>query len=589
MAVLSPLVLRAIIIFLASKNQNTAYGYGLAVLLFVMQIVQTFLVNGSFEKSMRFGYKLRISLIGMLYRKILVLSPLAVSQFTQGKIVNILTTDTYRMDLACQFFHMMESAVFQIILVSIILIKELGVSSLVGLGILFLTAPVQFWVMHKVQKDRTDANVYSDERVKLTQESMAGIRVIKAYAWEDSFLSLLFNLRRLELIHIRKFLLTRASIHGATQVVPTLSMIFSLIVYAELGNRLDPALVFATLGLFYTLRIPMLSLPSTLTAVVDASVSLMRVQELLQAQELDSAPTMLPAFGGEEVGSDGGTKSQSGSEKSGSSPESDSSDTLAECPVEDTRNSVVVDNATFVWEAMSDGVDAGVDKTEDLKKIKAAAAAAKAAGSVPHPITTFTMKDINLNLPRGSLTAIIGSVGSGKSSLLSGLVGEMRRTSGTVQFRGKVSYCAQQAWIQNATLKDNILFSSPYDEKKYADVLRACALERDLTVLPAGDMTEIGERGITLSGGQKQRVNIARALYSDGDIVLLDDPLSAVDAHVGRWLFEKCIRGAMAGKTRLLVTHQLHFLTGVDYVIVLDNGKVVEEGPFEECMAREGR
>ncbi|KAJ3036950.1 hypothetical protein HDV00_002198 [Rhizophlyctis rosea] len=599
MAVLSPLVLRSIIIFLASQNKDSGYGYGLATLLFLMQVVQSLLVNGSFERSMRFGHKLRIGLIGLLFRKVLVLSPLSVSKWGQGKIVNILTTDTYRMDISCQFFHMMESALLQIILVAIILIKELGISALVGLALLFLTAPLQFYVMHKVGEDRANANVHSDERVTLTQESIAGIRVIKAYAWEEPFLSLLYKLRKMELKHIRKFLLTRASIHGATQVVPTLAMIFTLICYVQLGNHLDPALTFATLGLFYTLRIPMLSLPSTLTNVVDAGVSLLRIQDLLQAGEVEGRPLMLPAFevGKEEEESEEVDEEESGggggvgvegrrrSGGSGSGESTDSSATLADgSPIPKLAGyAVEVDNATFVWEAMSDSLQTTTDDHEPIPKSKNPPPPPPAT-----PITTFTLPNITLNLPRGSLTAIIGPVGSGKTSLLSGLVGEMRRSSGSVTFHGRVSYCAQQAWIQNATLKDNILFSSPFDHEKYLSVLKACALERDLKVLPGGDLTEIGERGITLSGGQKQRVNIARALYSDGDVVLFDDPLSAVDAHVGRWLFEKCICGAMSDKTRVLVTHQLHFLTGVDYIIMLDGGQIVEEGTFEELMGRSG-
>ncbi|KAI8865339.1 P-loop containing nucleoside triphosphate hydrolase protein, partial [Ramicandelaber brevisporus] len=148
------------------------------------------------------------------------------------------------------------------------------------------------------------------------------------------------------------------------------------------------------------------------------------------------------------------------------------------------------------------------------------------------------------------------AVGSGKSSILGALVGEMKRVSGTIEFGGTIGYCTQTAWIQNATVRDNILFGQPFDEARYRQVVRVCALERDLQQLPDGDQTEIGERGINLSGGQKQRVNIARAVYHNPDIILFDDPLSAVDAHVGRHLFHECLRGEMLqGKTRVLVTH----------------------------------
>jgi len=202
--------------------------------------------------------------------------------------------------------------------------------------------------------------------------------------------------------------------------------------------------------------------------------------------------------------------------------------------------------------------------------------------------SSFALKDIDLHIPRGQLVAIVGAVGSGKSSILNALVGEMRKTKGSMEYGGTIGYCPQSAWIQNATVKDNILFGLPLDEARYQQVIKDCALERDIEILPDGDQTEIGERGINLSGGQKQRVNIARAVYFDADVVLLDDPLSAVDAHVGKYLFKHCILGALEGKTRVLVTHQLHVLPQVDYVICMKDGVIVERGTFHELMAKEG-
>ncbi|KAJ2992857.1 hypothetical protein HDV02_002822 [Globomyces sp. JEL0801] len=197
---------------------------------------------------------------------------------------------------------------------------------------------------------------------------------------------------------------------------------------------------------------------------------------------------------------------------------------------------------------------------------------------------TFKLSNINVSIPKGSLTAIVGTIGSGKSSFLNALVGDMNCKSGTVKLNGTISYCKQQAWIQNSTLRDNILFGNPYDEAKYQSVLNDCALARDLSILPAGDKTEIGENGINLSGGQKQRISIARAVYAETDIVLLDDPLSAVDSHVGRYLFEQCIQTKLAGTTRILVTHQLHFVSQVDSIILMDNGEMVAQGSYEELM-----
>ncbi|XP_078514474.1 ATP-binding cassette sub-family C member 2-like [Lissotriton helveticus] len=196
------------------------------------------------------------------------------------------------------------------------------------------------------------------------------------------------------------------------------------------------------------------------------------------------------------------------------------------------------------------------------------------------------IKDLNLKIAEGSLVAVVGQVGSGKSSLLSAILGEMEKLEGTVQRRGSVAYVSQQAWIQNAFLQQNILFGSSLNKHFYEKVLEACALLPDLEQLPYGDQTEIGERGVNLSGGQKQRVSLARAVYSDADIYLLDDPLSAVDVHVGKHLFEKLIgpTGLLRNKTRILVTHSLTVLPETDLIIVMEEGRITMMGTYEELL-----
>uniref|UniRef100_A0A8C1S8G4 ABC-type glutathione-S-conjugate transporter n=1 Tax=Cyprinus carpio TaxID=7962 RepID=A0A8C1S8G4_CYPCA len=201
-----------------------------------------------------------------------------------------------------------------------------------------------------------------------------------------------------------------------------------------------------------------------------------------------------------------------------------------------------------------------------------------------------TLDNINVMVPQGSLLAVVGHVGCGKTSLVSALLGEMEKQEGQISIRGSVAYVPQQAWIQNATLRDNILFGRPYVEQKYRCVLEACALTPDLEVLPGGDQTEIGEKGINLSGGQRQRVSLARALYSDADVYLLDDPLSAVDAHVAKHIFDKVIgpEGALKGKTRILVTHGISFLPQVDNILVMVDGRVSEMGSYQDLLKQNG-
>ncbi|KAL1226288.1 ABC transporter C family member 4 [Cardamine amara subsp. amara] len=194
------------------------------------------------------------------------------------------------------------------------------------------------------------------------------------------------------------------------------------------------------------------------------------------------------------------------------------------------------------------------------------------------------LKEINFKVKKGELTAIVGTVGSGKSSLLASVLGEMHRISGQVRVCGSTGYVAQTSWIQNGTVQDNILFGLPMVREKYNEVLNVCCLDADLQMMEFGDQTEIGERGINLSGGQKQRIQLARAVYQECDIYLLDDVFSAVDAHTGSDIFKKCVRGALKGKTILLVTHQVDFLHNVDCILVMREGRIVESGKYDELV-----
>eukprot|EP00028_Trichosphaerium_sp_Am-I-7-wt_P005430 CAMPEP_0168519036 /NCGR_PEP_ID=MMETSP0405-20121227/7077_1 /TAXON_ID=498012 /ORGANISM="Trichosphaerium sp, Strain Am-I-7 wt" /LENGTH=1028 /DNA_ID=CAMNT_0008539499 /DNA_START=322 /DNA_END=3408 /DNA_ORIENTATION=+ len=196
------------------------------------------------------------------------------------------------------------------------------------------------------------------------------------------------------------------------------------------------------------------------------------------------------------------------------------------------------------------------------------------------------LSDIDLKVKKGELLAVIGTVGSGKSSLLSAMLGEIPKSNGTVKVNGSVAYVPQQAWMQNAKIKENVYFGKTPDVKRYERAVAVCELSKDLEIFPAGDETEIGEKGINLSGGQKQRISIARAVYQDDDIYLMDDPLSAVDVHVGQAIFDNCIAGALHGKTRVLVTHNLYMLPNVDRIAVIVKGKVVELGTYDELMAK---
>ncbi|ESN96344.1 hypothetical protein HELRODRAFT_189204 [Helobdella robusta] len=198
----------------------------------------------------------------------------------------------------------------------------------------------------------------------------------------------------------------------------------------------------------------------------------------------------------------------------------------------------------------------------------------------------LVLSNINLRVQEPSLVAIVGQVGSGKSAILSAILGELHKVQGQVEVKGRIAYVPQEAWILNASLRDNILLGQPYEKKKFNEIIGACALTEDLLLLSEGEMTEIGEKGVNLSGGQKQRVSLARSIYQDCDVYLFDDPLSAVDSHVATHIFDSLIgpHGMLKNKTRLLVTHAVNILPHVDQVVVLDGGCIVEQGTYQQLM-----
>lgn len=197
------------------------------------------------------------------------------------------------------------------------------------------------------------------------------------------------------------------------------------------------------------------------------------------------------------------------------------------------------------------------------------------------------LKQMTFKIKSGSLTAVIGQVGTGKTTLFHALLNEIPTTQGEIQTRGEISYCSQEAWIFASTIKQNILFGQPMNKERYEKVINVCQLKRDFQLLPYGENTIVGERGINLSGGQCARVNLARAVYHEADIYLLDDPLSAVDTHVGKGIFEDCIKAFLKDKTVILITHQFHYLKYVDKILVLKDGTLQTEGTYSELLNSE--
>ncbi|KAF9169153.1 hypothetical protein BGX21_010914 [Mortierella sp. AD011] len=642
--VFQPLVTKAIITFVTESVYDRAYGveapplwHGIlmAIGLYIMGVCATLALHQFWQRSTGTGVGIRTVLITTIYRKGLVLSSKAKQDFSTGKITNLMSTDTARLDLLAGYFHILWSAPLMILLILILLLVNLGPTALVGFFFLTLFGPIQAKIVQILSTIRRKSTLITDTRVKLTQEILQGMRVIKFYGWEDAFLKKLEDLRTKELQYVRTLLISRSGIAAINLTVPVLAATLTFVAYNLTGHELTPAVVFSSLSLFNIMRMPLMIFPQVVSGMVDAIVSARRIEDILLAEELEDLPPVNPNLD-YAISVTGGTfewettlkpmtmeemqKKEKEERKRGANKREQKKELKAKERAEKkaikklakARNISVAEAQKLYREDTEKTISEKSSETlsiqeKMLSKITeqdpspdtesmlssdpdAANEDQEASGisAISEEKASFSLKNIDLKIPRGQLVAIVGAVGSGKSSMLNALVGEMRKTGGTMEYGGSIGYCPQSAWIQNATVKDNILFGLPLDEERYQRVIKDCALERDIQILPDGDQTEIGERGINLSGGQKQRVNIARAVYFDADVVLLDDPLSAVDAHVGKYLFKNCIAGALQGKTRVLVTHQLHVLPQVDYVICMKDGEIVERGTFQELMANEG-
>ncbi|OCH88007.1 multidrug resistance-associated ABC transporter [Obba rivulosa] len=578
-----------------AKPQGIGYGIGLGFAIFAMQECSSLMTNQYFILAMTTGMSIRAGIVGSIFRKSLRLSGRARINHSVGQITTMISTDATRLDRQSAFAHNLWVAPIQIAIGIGLLIANLGYSALVGLGVLLLGFPLQLVLVRVMFNQRKKGVVFTDQRVRLVTEVLSGIRLIKLYAWEGFYAHQIASLRATELKAVRKLAFARASLIAIVSFLPIIASVLSFITYALSGHDLNVAIIFSSLQFFNIIRSPLLYLPVVLASTTDAMVALRRISTFLTAEEI-ADPYTIDADAKLAVNVDGdftwetaykadqgGPKFKtSGRRGHGADREKEKRERERKAKEEKERREREK-KAKSKWGVLGrrEKVDHVLPTTSPADD-KQAEEDEKTKDSDDKP---FELKDVNLKIPKGSFVAIVGRVGSGKSSLLQALIGEMRRTRGSCTFSSKMAYVPQAAWIMNATLRENVLFGQPDDEQKFREIITACSLEHDLEMLPHGENTEIGEKGINLSGGQKARVSLARAAYSGAQIVLMDDSLSAVDAYVGRAILDNCIlHGPLADKTRILVTHALHVLDKTDYIYVMDNGVVVEEGSYDNLM-----
>ncbi|KAA0175458.1 hypothetical protein FNF27_03158 [Cafeteria roenbergensis] len=597
-------------------------------------------------QGMEMGMRGRTALTAALHAKLLRV-PSGVSR---GLMSTLVGTDAAKMtDLGWDFHYIWASPITLLVALAMCW-RLLGPAILPAVGVAVILIPVNVAITAAFTETENDIMAHRQRRMASISEAAGSILGVKLFGWEGRVARRIARHRIRELRHVRRFSLGVASVMSVVLSMSTLMACAAFGTYSLTGGTLTSAVVFPALYLIQLTSWPLLQLPYVLSALGAACASMSRIRRFLLGKEVvaaaraedDRAATALVG------GSPPAGASASGEPASYAAAAGAPSGPLVASGSDDV---IVLERATLRWprpsrvarrrdqEAQGAGGDDPSCLTMALRNSwfrgrPAVVPATSADSGVAEPLldaadssadadavlTAATGKrgrprapvlhDVTLRVPRGQLVAVIGPVGSGKSSLLAAVLGELEaaggaaRRSGTVGVRGRVALVPQSSWVRSSTVRANVSMAAPPSrtdaaqpggeaggetaeeaERAYGAVLDACCLRPDLELLAHGEATEVGESGVSLSGGQKARVTLARAVRSGLDVALLDDPLSAVDAHVGARLFHDVVCGALAGSTRLLVTHQLQFLPQVDRILVMRHGRIAHDGTYEELLA----
>ncbi|KAJ1270320.1 hypothetical protein BS78_06G045000 [Paspalum vaginatum] len=525
------------------RGWEVTEGMQLVAVLLAGKAAETLAVHHYEFQGQKLGMRINAALLAAVYRKSLRLSTGARRAHGPGAIVNYMEVDAEDVANVTHQLHDLWLMPLQIAVALALLYAHLGPAVLTAVAaIAVLTVVVAFANKLNIEYHLKFLGK-RDERMKAITQLLNYVRVIKLQAWEETFGDKIRQLREEEVGWLAKsmyFMCANTIVVWSGPLAMTV-LVFGTCVLTT--TQLDAGKVFTATAFFRMLDAPMQSFPEAIAAAMQATVSVGRLDRYLLDAELDDSAVEHVVGTGIDAG----------------------------VVVVEVRDGV------FAWdmrgkkqsEGEDDGENGECEEEDDVQGT---------------PVLETVLKGISVEVRRGELVAVVGTVGSGKSSLLSCIMGEMEKISGTVSVCGSTAYVAQTAWIQNGTIQENILFGKPMHAERYKEVVRSCCLEKDLEIMEFGDQTEIGERGINLSGGQKQRIQLARAVYQQCDIYLLDDIFSAVDAHTGSSIFKDCLRGTLRGKATILVTHQVDFLHNVDNIFVMRDGMIAQSGKYDELL-----
>ncbi|XP_068901758.1 probable multidrug resistance-associated protein lethal(2)03659 isoform X2 [Tenebrio molitor] len=475
------------------------------------------------------GMKFRIACSSLIYRKLLKMKSTTIQNVSLGHIVNLLSNDVEQFDKAVISFNFLWIGPLKVIIAAYYLVVTYGYSSIVGMVVPVLCLLIQMILFRKLFYLRMILAAKVDSRVRVLSDTINGIRSIKMFTWEKPFAKLVDNARKAEMRDIAKGNCYRISNFSLAIFFQKTSVFLCILVAVLYNETLTPQYVFALLIIYDALRQTSHLWSWSLISTSELMVSLRRIEQFLLLEQKHT--TNLPLFIEPSLHNIDRNinKLEKGTEEF------------------DQLCGVSLKNVNAKWDVTS---------------------------------SNSNLVDVTITATTGQLVAVVGVAGSGKSTLLQVIVKEVPHLSGNLNIRGSLSYAPQEPWIFTGTLRENILFGENMDERKYQEVIRVCCLEHDISSFSYGDNTLVGEKGVMLSGGQKARVSLARAIYRDADVYLLDDPFSAVDVYVANKIFYECIRGHLKNKCVILVTHQVQFLENVDKVLLLDKGKVKASGNY---------
>ncbi|CAH2076394.1 unnamed protein product, partial [Iphiclides podalirius] len=548
-----PILLNKLVTFVEDETIDQHLGYAYAAGLLSATIVgSVFNVHFNWLMSL-IGIKMRGAMVSIILRKTLsVTSTELTKSFSIGEITNFMSTDTDRIVNSCPSFHALWSIPLQLVITLFLLYQQVGISFLAGVAFSIILIPINKLIANKIGLLSTELMKHKDSRVSLISDMLKGIRTIKTHVWEDYFIGRVSESRSKELYYLRgrKYLDAICVVLWAT--TPVLVAALTLGTHALRGQELDAPTVFTTVALINMLIAPLNAFPWVLNGLTEAWVSIKRIQKLLDLTDMDSDRYY------DRVNRN-----------------------------RDEDKIIIFKNASFAWVKPSKRkplVKTKKNKGKSKKSLSKRKTQRDDSTSSSDNQTQepFMLKEISLEIAKGELLGIAGNVGSGKTSLLHAILGEMLKTNGDLQIPENLNsfgYVSQQSWLVRGTIRDNILFGKPYDEVKFRSVVDACALTEDLNIL--GWNAYIGEGGCTLSGGQRTRIALARAVYQEKQVYLLDDVLSGVDARVAAHIMQRCVLGLMRHSTRLLVAHSPRHLARAHRVLLLADGRVHAHGPPE--------